>query len=200
MNNDFYFNIKKERPEELFENVFDYFAGETLEAYAKSKSIMRSQVKITKRALEILNITNNDALILDAGCGPGFASIYLKELGFRTVALDLIKDFLLLGNIKKLNPILADMCFIPFRRNTFDAIISISTLQWIYKNNENQQMRKNFRRIVKTFYTILKPHGKVVFQFYPKNDLIMKSMGKLIVNVSLKMVKQKVLSTMKMDK
>ena len=96
MNKEYSFNIKRKRPEDLFENVSDYFNAETLTNYAESKSIMRTQKKITIRALELLELKNNCSLILDAGCGPGFAASYLKELGYEIVALDIISEFLML--------------------------------------------------------------------------------------------------------
>ncbi|MBY8988832.1 MAG: hypothetical protein KGD61_10285, partial [Candidatus Lokiarchaeota archaeon] len=71
MTDDYFFNIKRKRPEELYESVLDYFKNETLSSYSKSKSIMRTQRKITARALEIIDLKKNHCLILDAGCGPG---------------------------------------------------------------------------------------------------------------------------------
>ena len=72
MNNSYKFNIKRERPEDIFENPIDYYTKDTLVQYATSKNIMRIQEKITRRALELLNIEIKNSLILDAGCGPGF--------------------------------------------------------------------------------------------------------------------------------
>ena len=80
LNEDFNFNIKKRRPEEEYKNVSDYFRGDVLTQYANSKNIMRIQEKITLRALELLDIKKKDSLILDAGCGPGFTAMYLKEI------------------------------------------------------------------------------------------------------------------------
>ncbi len=102
---------------------------------------MRIQEKITIRALEILDLKKNNSLILDAGCGPGFTSMYLKEIGFNVVALDIIAEFLYFYNIRDINPILCDMCFPPFKANIFDAIISISALQWIFRDMKNSYMR-----------------------------------------------------------
>ncbi|HUW89149.1 MAG TPA: hypothetical protein VMV43_01375, partial [Candidatus Nanopelagicaceae bacterium] len=67
MNDNYFFNIKRKRPEELYEKASDYFDLETLSNYAKSKSIMRAQIKMTQRALEILELQKNHCLILDAG-------------------------------------------------------------------------------------------------------------------------------------
>ena len=180
LSDDYFFSIKRKRPEELYESVLEYFKDETLSRYAKSKSIMRTQRKITLRALEILELKKNNCLILDAGCGPGFVGIYLNELGHKTIALDIVLNFLKFYNIRDLNPILADMCYPPFQPNTFDAIISISALQWIYKDLNIKKMRVNLISLFESFYAMLKPKSKAVFQFYPKSKIILDSIGEII--------------------
>jgi len=104
----------------------------------------------------------------------------LNELGHKTIALDIISDFLNFYDIKDLNPILADMCYPPFQPSIFDAIISISALQWIYKDSNLEKKRLDLIGLFKSFYSILKPNGKVVFQFYPKSKEIMDEIGKII--------------------
>jgi len=180
LSDDYFFSIKRKRPEELYESVLEYFKDETLSRYAKSKSIMRTQRKITLRALEILELKKDHCLILDAGCGPGFVGIYLNELGHKTIALDIVLNFLKFYNIRDLNPILADMCYPPFQPNTFDAIISISALQWIYKDLNAKEMRMNLISLFESFYAMLKPKSKAVFQFYPKSKIILDSIGEII--------------------
>jgi len=181
MKNDLNFNVKKERPEDLHPNVSDYYNKETLTKYATSKSMMRIQEKITKRAVRLLELKNPNPLILDAGSGPGFASIYLTDLGFRTVALDIIPEFLYFYDIKNLNPILSDMCYPPFKANSFDAIISISALQWIFRDLKNKKMHFLLVNLARSFYNILKKKSKAVFQFYPKNNTIMEKIGDIII-------------------
>lgn len=176
----YYFNVKNKRPEEMYEKVSDYFQGKTLSWYARSKSIMRIQEKITIRALEILDLKQEKSLILDAGCGPGFTSIYLKEIGHDVIALDLISEFLHFYDIKDLNPIVSNMCYMPFRCDIFDAIVSISALQWIYREINNIMMKERLVNLSQSLYKILKPNSKAVFQFYPKNNDIMEEIGKII--------------------
>jgi len=180
LNEDYYFNVKKKRPEEIYEKVSDYFKGDILRAYANSKNIMRIQEKITIRALELLDLKKNEALILDAGCGAGFAAVYLNEIGYRSVALDIIGSFLQYYDISFLNPINADMCFTPFKPNTFDAIISISALQWVFRDINDKNMHTLLKNLSKSFFHILKPNSRVIFQFYPKNKVLMETIGKII--------------------
>jgi SAM-dependent methyltransferase len=141
---------------------------------------MRTQRKILLRTLELLELKSNQCLILDAGCGPGFVAIYLDELGHKTIALDIILNFLKFYDIQDLNPVLADMCYPPFQPNIFDAIISISALQWIYKNLELMSKKVDLINLFTMFYKILKPKGRAVFQFYPKNKKVLDDIGDLI--------------------
>ena len=180
MNKEYSFNIKRKRPEDLFENVSDYFNAETLTNYAESKSMMRTQRKITFRALELLKLKNDRALILDAGCGPGFAAMYLNELGYKTVALDIISEFLKYYEIEYLNPILADMCYPPFKPDSFDSIISISALQWITRDVKNESERLILTNLFVSFYQILKAESKMIIQFYPKSTVIMDYIAEIV--------------------
>ena len=72
----------------------------------------------------------------------------------------------------------------PFRENIFNNIISISSLQWIFRDLTDTRMRKNLINLIKSFEIILKPDSMVIFQLYPKNDIILKEIGKIIVDNS----------------
>ncbi|MFX0024643.1 MAG: class I SAM-dependent methyltransferase [Candidatus Hermodarchaeota archaeon] len=181
MSDDYNFNIKKRRPEEIYNSAIDYFRGDILKQYASSKNIMKIQEKITIRALEILKLSKQDKFILDAGTGPGFTAMYLHEIGYKTVAIDIISEFLNYYDIKELHPIASDMCFPPFRPHIFDAIISISSLQWIFRELNNKSMNNQIINLAKYFYLILKPKKKVIFQFYPKSKEILDRIGKIFL-------------------
>ena len=180
MNKEYSFNIKRKRPEDLFENVSDYFNAETLTSYAESKSIMRTQKKIIIRSLDLLELKNRRPLILDAGCGPGFAAAYLNELGYKTVAIDIISEFLKYYDIEHLNPILADMCYPPFKPDSFDSIISISALQWVIRDVTKESEKLKLTNLFVSFYKILKPESKMIVQFYPKSTSIMDYIADIV--------------------
>lgn len=179
MKNSYNFKVKRKRPEELYDKVTDYFKGDILKNYARSKSLMHIQEKITIRSLELLDLKSKNGLILDAGCGPGFTSIYLKQIGYHVVALDIISNFLSFYDIRELNPLAADMSFLPFQPNIFDAIISISALQWIYRELKNETMEYKLINLAIGINNVLKPNSKAIFQFYPRSNLIMESIGKI---------------------
>ncbi|MBD3200394.1 MAG: methyltransferase domain-containing protein [Candidatus Lokiarchaeota archaeon] len=179
---DFKFHVKRERPEDIYQKASDYFNEKKVKEYSTSKSMMRIQLKITQRALEILKIRNTNAIILDAGCGPGYSSFFLKELGYRVVAIDLISEFFNYFNINIINPVQCDMTHIPFRPNFFDGIISISALQWLTNNLGKHEKDESVKFLMKRFYEILKPQSKLVFQFYPKNSQILEKLKKIIIS------------------
>jgi 18S rRNA (guanine1575-N7)-methyltransferase len=180
MTDDFSFKVNKDRPEDIYERVMDYFNPERIKQYTLSKTMHRIQTKITVRALELLELRRKDSLLLDAGCGPGFASFFLREMGYQIVAFDLISQFLSYYEMGRVNPLIADMCKAPFKPKIFDGIISISALQWVYRDPLNKKMEKNFIALITTFYQILKHNSTIVFQFYPKNSQIISKMKELI--------------------
>ena len=184
MNDKFRFYVKKERPEEEYESVKDYFDKDRIEQYAKSKNIMRIQKRITLRALELLDLKQGNQIILDAGCGPGFSSFLLKDLGHTIVALDLLKEFISFYDLKEENPIVADLCFLPFKPNTFTAIISISAIQWIIRDINKTDTRKYAIALIQSFYSCLMPQGRVIIQFYPKSDKFLEYIGAIITDYS----------------
>jgi 18S rRNA (guanine1575-N7)-methyltransferase len=58
---------------------------------------------------------------------------------------------------------------LPFRAASFDAIISISALQWLcYANTKAQIPRQRLTRFFSSLYTVLKRGGRAVLQFYPE--------------------------------
>ena len=181
MNDEYKFEIKRKRPEDIYSNVNVYYNKENISKYANSKSLMRIQEKITIRTLELLNLPEHDSLILDLGSGPGFVGMYLTEVGYKTVAIDIISEFLRYYDIKELNPVIADMCILPFKHETFDAIISVSALQWVYRDFNSNSSNLALKNLAKSVYSILKPQSKSIFQFYPKNDMMMDLIGKMFI-------------------
>jgi len=178
---DFNFHVKKERPEELYTDVRQYYRNDTLLAYANSKNMRKIQEKITRRVLELLKFENRDKLILDAGCGPGFASFYLQREGYKLVSLDLINQFLTIYDMSEINPITGDMSYLPFKPNSFDGIVSISALQWIYRGFNKELDKLRMVELAKSFHSVLKKNGTIIIQFYPKSLKILEEIGKIFV-------------------
>jgi 18S rRNA (guanine1575-N7)-methyltransferase len=184
LSDDYNFSVKRKRPEEIYRDVREYYDEKMISWYASSKSIMKTQEKMTIRALELLDLKEKDLLILDAGSGPGFTAMYLNERGYKTVALDLIPEFLNYYEIKDLNPIVGDMRYLPFRPKSFNVIISISALQWIFNELNLSKNNSKLKEFSKSLSNILKPKSRALFQFYPKSKELMEQIGRIIVSSS----------------
>jgi len=102
--------------------------------------------------------------IIDLGCGFGFSSEVLKELGFEVVGIDISEKMVEYTRSKGIEAIVGDFRELKkyFGKNSFDYGISISSLQWISKNIED------IKKFVKGCSHIIK--YSLGIQFYPKTS------------------------------
>jgi ubiquinone/menaquinone biosynthesis C-methylase UbiE len=95
--------------------------------------------------------------ILEAGCGTGNLALKIKERGAEVIGLDNCKEALEIYQKKDPNAklVLADLREkLPFPDNYFDKIACNNTLYIIPKEKQLD--------VLKEFYRILKPEGKIV--------------------------------------
>ncbi|MFH0922596.1 MAG: class I SAM-dependent methyltransferase, partial [Candidatus Micrarchaeota archaeon] len=100
--------------------------------------------------------------VLDAGCGSGFSLEILREIGYSCAGFDVSPAMVSLAKKKGFVAKVGDLRKIPFPKASFDAIVSISALQWI-DLNEASVVASEFRRV-------LKSNGRAVIQFYPESE------------------------------
>ena len=95
--------------------------------------------------------------ILDIGCGEGTLEMLLAQEHSRIIGLDLSPTALHLASISSNQHtfVLADMQQLPFQANTFDAVVSSLTLQYLGANNWSPFLYE-IRRV-------LRPNGRLVF-------------------------------------
>jgi len=167
------------------------YIGENADEYDKSRSMERNQKKTTLLAIQYLydkkldDLGNVDILeakpylILDLGCGTGFSSETLLENGFRVVGIDILIDMLsiardkkkFLPNNKNLDLILADINYLPLKIKSIDNLISISAINFIIFGKEDlREKSKTVNNTARHLNKILKPNGRMVIEFYPKDD------------------------------
>ena len=96
--------------------------------------------------------------VLDAGCGPGVASLTLSQQGYRVTAIDTdpakIETLRLLGCSpdQSLAPQLATVCDLPFRDASFDKVLCAEVLEHV----------EDDRRAVSELARVLRPGGVLV--------------------------------------
>jgi malonyl-CoA O-methyltransferase len=117
-----------------------------------------------KNLVKLLNIYQADLFnlnILDLGSGTGFVGQNIFEIfanNFHLYELDLSEKMLNLSKNHSIK-ICDDFNNLPFKKNSFDIIISSFSLQWC----------ENFDNLFKKIFTILKANGLLVFCL-PTND------------------------------
>jgi len=127
--------MASKRPEQVA--PADIFYSETeAKKYAQNTRMIEIQRELTERALEILAIPEGKPrMILDIGAGTGISGGVLSEYGHMWVGTDLSKGMLNVaanqGDTEG-DLVHSDMGHgFGFRAGTFDAVVSISALQWL---------------------------------------------------------------------
>ncbi len=167
------------------------YLNEKAEEYDSSKWMERNQKRSTILSIQYLfdekligqdkfGIEMGDSfLLLDLGCGTGFSSEVLLENGFHVIGIDILLDMILkarekrksLKKRKKFEIILADINFLPIRTNIIDHIISISSYNFITHGNENFGVKAKLLGNTAAYLNeILKNRGRIIIEFYPKDD------------------------------
>ncbi len=168
----------------------DSYVGENSTEYDNSIWMERNQKKTAILCLHylydekldrigILDTLNEEKyLVADLGCGTGFSSEILVEKGYRVIAVDVLIDMLskakskkkLLEKEKNLELILADINYLPLKQSSIDHIISISAYNFIiYGKIVLGDISKTVNNTARYLEKILKPNGRVIIEFYPKN-------------------------------
>lgn len=142
--------------------------------YPKSQSsisMAQAQLLMEDKLAKRLNLPQN-SLVLDAGCGEGNVAIHLaKDYGFRIKGVDLL-NFAIKRALEKASKFglknrvdfqVRDYTYLNFPDKTFDGIYTMETLVHV----------PDYHKVLKEFYRVLKPNGKLVLFEYslaPRED------------------------------
>ncbi len=141
----------------------EYWDEERSISYSKKRSIQKNQQAIFG---ELLSISERRGLTLDVGCGPGFGS-RLVEAQSAVLCLDISFPMCRIANSNGLTVVCADFLKIPFRDETFERIISVSAVQWIW-GRSREEVLNNYAALLLEFSRVLVKSGEVLLQFYPQ--------------------------------
>ncbi|CAG8627878.1 15439_t:CDS:2 [Funneliformis caledonium] len=156
-------------PPEIFYN------DDEARKYTSNSRIQSVQAEMSLRALELLNLPENETcFLLDIGCGSGLSGEILDEEGHIWVGLDISPSMLQVALDREVE---GDLFLqdagqgIGFRPGTFDGAISISALQWLCNaDQQSHNPKARLNRFFSTLYASLRRGARAVFQFYPEND------------------------------
>jgi ubiquinone/menaquinone biosynthesis C-methylase UbiE len=95
-------------------------------------------------------------IILDAGCGTGVFTLDILSFGAHVIGLDISLPMLMRAAQKakgySLQIVLADMSNLPFQKNSFDRVVSVTALEFI----------KDAEGAVKELFRVTKKGGIIV--------------------------------------
>ena len=166
----------------LGNNSLDYDSSIWMERNQKNTTLLCLRYLYDKRLdkLEKPDLLKDEPFfILDLGCGTGFSTEILLERGFRVVGVDVLHDMISkvktkknhLKNQNNLELILADINYIPLRSASINHIISISAYNFItYRAESIRDKTRIVKNTAKYLYKLLKPDGRIIIEFYPKNN------------------------------
>ncbi len=141
---------------------------DTEKSYEKA-AIRKAQIQMAQRILQELALSDS-SFVLDAGCGSGFSMESAFAITNNSFGFDISSELLLVAKKKGIkNLVRASFNEPPFRENVFDAIISVSALQWFYPKDEHD-LKDHYAQIAKEFFRLLKDGGKAGLQFYPATE------------------------------
>ncbi|HDM05712.1 MAG TPA: class I SAM-dependent methyltransferase [Candidatus Aenigmarchaeota archaeon] len=123
--------------------------------FTKLQSRDKNRIWLSKFLLKMLgNIEWKK--ILDVGCGSGFDSIRFAKSGAEVVGIDISKKMLKLAKKRckkvKIKFYIRDMENTGFPSESFDIVTAIFVVAY----------KKNLRKVLKEFFRVLKPGGKLL--------------------------------------
>jgi len=170
----------------------DDYLGDKAREYDNLTWMERNQRKTTLRCVKYLfdpklgeyeKADNSNYLILDLGCGSGFSTEELLNLGFNVIGIDILKDMLMKAYQKKSKSnfktreelILASILNLPIKPQKIDFIISISAYNFItYKKTDIYSVKNVLNETARRLFLLLKEKGRAVIEFYPNNQKELK--------------------------
>ncbi|MBD3214193.1 MAG: methyltransferase domain-containing protein [Candidatus Lokiarchaeota archaeon] len=164
------------------------YIGEKAEEYNQLEWMERNQKKTTLQCVEYLfdpklgdcKIRDfSHYFILDLGCGTGFSTEVLIDIGFNVVGIDILMDMLekavhkthYLSESTVIDLLLASITNPPFRPSMFHHIVSISAYNFItYRKTTISEVQQILNSTAMYLNRLLKKNGRLVIEMYPNND------------------------------
>lgn len=168
--------IRLQRPEEIYSNPLRYFNPEEVVKYARSSGMRNAQRDIANRILDLLSIDpgSSNKEILDIGCGVGYTMEIYQSRGYRVSGLDLSQDMLEYAKREGFDVVCGDMRDLGalFKPEQFVGVLSASALQWLKEKSDIIKTAKGINYV-------LESGGRSVIQFYPRSEEELRLVGKI---------------------
>lgn len=145
--------LHNRRSDKFREEYSAALSGNSLDAFRYGR------IKIESALLSFLDSLGRSKRILDVGCGTGYYLNLVRRRGFDCAGLDRSQN--MLRQLKDTYPDLpvqmADARKLPFKDNSYDAVISIETLRYFSDRNP----------LLAEIYRVVKPGGLIFITAAP---------------------------------
>jgi SAM-dependent methyltransferase len=176
-----------------------FYNEDEAEKYHGSSRMAEIQSKLSLRALELLNLPQDDIprLILDIGCGTALSGEVIESEGHYWIGVDISRHML---NVASQRELVGDLIQndmgegLPLRAGTFDGAISISALQWLCNADAKDHVpQKRLRVFFDSLYASLasgtrgekqKEQKNIIFLFPLPTCLISAFSFQLLISTS----------------
>ncbi len=143
--------------------------------YANNSRMLHIQREMADRAIELLALKPNEpAYILDLGCGSGLSGEALSDAGYVWIGVDISHSMLSVAVEREVDGDLFQSDLgdgLYFKEGTFDAVISISTLQWLtHCDTSSTKPKHRLANLFNSLYKCLKRGSRAIFQLYPTDS------------------------------
>ncbi|MGC8663262.1 MAG: class I SAM-dependent methyltransferase [Thermoplasmata archaeon] len=166
-----------------------------------------------KEILDFLKFVERGSLILDAGSGTGKSSLVYSN-DFQIIMLDFSMNSLKNSNVKG-EKVLGDVRKIPFKDNSFDAIIAVHILEHMFLNDRIKATDELFRVLKHGGYIFVESfsvedfrfgkgkeiekntflRGNRIFTHYFQENEFLKLLNKFeIIKIQKEIIKRKILN------
>lgn len=158
------------RPEKSC-SALEYYTDEETLKYTRNNHIRKIQMQMTRRAMEIIEM--KDGWVLDIGCGSGHSLTAVQQFVEENVTKNIIIGFDINANMLRLcdNEGISLICDdigkgLPFLPGSFDYIISISCLQWLFYPIDKEKVETRIKSFFSSLYAVMKRDATACFQLY----------------------------------
>lgn len=155
--------------EKINNEIYNLYGDRWYTAFDDPVALLRAESK-TKVPWIIQKLRRHDLIkpttqLLDVGCGAGFLSNELAQLGIMITGVDLAEDSLKVAakfdQTKTVKYLVADAFKLPFRDATFDVLTAMDFLEHVEQPGV----------VIKEFSRVLRPGGVFIFHTFNRNPL-----------------------------
>ncbi|MFZ4714941.1 MAG: bifunctional 2-polyprenyl-6-hydroxyphenol methylase/3-demethylubiquinol 3-O-methyltransferase UbiG [Bacteriovoracaceae bacterium] len=149
---------------EVNNSIYELYGDRWYTAYDDPIALLRAENKV-KTPWIASRIKNQESHVLDVGCGGGFLSNALSNLGFLVTGVDLSQESLNVAerfdSTKKVKYLCANAYELPFPDQSFDVVTAMDFLEHV----------DDPQRAVSEFARVLKPGGQFFYHTFNRNLL-----------------------------